>query len=359
MRLHNILTAAMMLAASLTMTGCIEPDLHLAGDISSRLHITINVDTTFRSANTDYTEPSNFEYRHWSSQLPSASDDSTARNEHLDESMTIFTRSLNRDATIGHHHLVAWSNISSQDGTQVLTINESGGTVTASTTIDPDGRAMGLTGYADSIGIPSVRHMPEMFFAGDTAFDITADELGVLDESKGEYVREIPLNLRPRVYSYEVEIILEGNDGHITGTTGQTVITSMASGVDVATGFTSSTPCGVYFPTKADGDTIRGRLNTFGLCAMPPMADGTDVAVGRPELHNNLFFTLTFINGTTKTYRIDVTKTVRENIYSWRFRIVLDATKFKTPDRGETTGGGTTFNPTVVDYEDVVHEFTM
>lgn len=359
----------------LSLVGCkIEPELLLPAETLNRLHIELVTDTTLRTPYTHYPAPSNYEFRHFAT----SSDSSDSLSEQTIESTTMFSASFNRDAAIGRHRLLAWSNIDSDDGTQVVTIQEKNGRATASTTIDPDGISMRDTTAGDSMGMPTIRHAPEMFYGGE-ACNVDILPSGTTYDSNQDLadsvvVTNVLVKLCPRVYCLRLEVVLAGNDGHITGTPGQTVLTSMARSVDIATGRTLREPCGVYFTskmnrhaTRADNkvsnDTIVGLLTTFGLCDMESYkAENKNIfSSSRDDLQNYLFFTLTFNNGVSKTYRTNVTDIVRNHNPQGLVRVVIDANSIKTPENPDPghSGGAEGFHPTVDDYDDVVHDFTM
>lgn len=348
--------ALLSLFTILMLGSCtIEPELHLPVENIKRLHIELVTDTSLRTPYTHYPVPSSYEFRHFV-----VGNDSVEQNV---ESTTLVSPHLDRDVTDGLNRFLAWSNIDSNDGTQVVTIQEKDGRATASTTPDPDGVSMRDSTVGDSMGMPTIRHAPEMFYGGETTIDDV------------DSITNIEVRLFPRVYCLRVEVVLAGNDGHIVGTPGPTVLTSMARSVDIATGRTLHEPCGVYFTskmtshftTRADSvtknDTIRGELTTFGLCDMEPYAAANKNIFmgGRTDLRNYLLFTLTFNNGLSKIFRTDITDIVRNNNTEGLIRVVIDAKSIKKPDKPEPgqSGGAEGFHPVVDDYDDVVHEFTM
>lgn len=369
-RLKALCTAFVVLV--ILLANCTrEPELHLPEETATKFHITLVTDTSFRTPYTDYPAPTNYEFRHFM-----APNDSTP--EQTIESATVLASTFDRTAAVGIHRFLAWSNIDSNDGTQVVTIDEKGGQATASTTIDPDGISMRDTTAGESMGMPTIRHAPEMFYGGEKK-NIEIQERAKAFDTSADIYDSISLNnvdvvLRPLVYSLRLELVLTGNDGHIVGTPGPTVLTSLARSVDIATGRTLHEPCGVFFTSKmpphlASGaavesnDTVTGELNTFGLCDMEPYKSTNEniFSSSRSDLRNYLFFTLTFNNGLSKTFRTDVTDIVKNNDPQGLIRVVIDAKSLKAPDKPSPgqSGGTTGFNPTVDDYDDVDHDFTM
>lgn len=355
------------LATLSTLVGCIEPDLNLPAESYNRLHVDLVTDTTYRTRGAAYPKPTSYEFRHFVT-------NGDSNDEKLVESTTLYRPYVDRDATVGRHRFLAWSNIDSPDGTQVVTISEQDGHAIASTTPDPDGITMRDTTAGDSLGMPTIRHAPEMFYGGQTDSIVITQQMPTYsgsDASDSMSTTNVRVRLRPLVYRCRLEIILTGNDGHITGTPGQTVLTSMARSVDIGTGRTSHEPCGVFFTStmaphktsdKESNDTIRGTLTTFGLCDMDSYHHTGESIFngGRSDLRNYLFFTLTFSNGASKTYRTDVTDVVKTGNIDGVIKIDIDASSIPMPDNpNHGSGGGATFNPTVDDYDDVVHEFDM
>ncbi len=195
-----------------------------------------------------YTKPTSFQVRRYFTgndpNLPHTTVDAFSIND------TCF----NRTFSIGYYDLLMWSDIDSKDGTQVLVINESKDSVTATTT--------GTRGLSRSVfqlvgtrelyegdDVVGLKNQPEIFYSsyneniyisGDTNdYDYNAD--------KDSYTMTIDTQMYPLVYIYQVQIVLLNNDGRIKGTNGNAAITAMASGTNLNTGHTNNIPSIVYF----------------------------------------------------------------------------------------------------------------
>lgn len=355
-----------LLLAIPMLVGCIEPPLHLPDDINYRLDVSISTDTVPASPYVTYTMPTYYELRRY---YGSGNEESLT----MTESTSLFNASFSRGISLGVHDALVWSNIDSPDGTQVVTVDESTDSIVASTTVSGSG-GLSLVTDNDTFGIASVRNQPEMFYRGRMGAVTLTDtaQFDSYDDETITYIKNARVVLRPVVYGYRVEVIIYNNDGHINGTTGSALLTSMADGVCLSSGYTLSTPCGVFFnmsmqrnveEEKGKADALCGALTTFGLCGMSPYQTGqTDnFNGGRTDLRNYVFFTLTFTNKTSRTYYADVTQQVRSQCHGGKLRIEIDATTIHIPDNPNPDHNeGTGFGPTVDDFaEDVSWEGTI
>ena len=317
-----------------------------------------------------YTKPTSFQVRRYFTgndpNLPHTTVDAFSIND------TCF----NRTFSMGYYDLLMWSDIDSKDGTQVLVINESKDSVTATTT--------GTRGLSRSVfqlvgtrelyegdDVVGLKNQPEIFYSsyneniyisGDTNdYDYNAD--------KDSYTMAIDTQMYPLVYIYQVQIVLLNNDGRIKGTNGNAAITAMASGTNLNTGHTNNIPSIVYFNTRLKRDiefegekceVIGGKFTTFGLCDMEPFTRSGSIYSGsRGDLANYLLFDLVFNNNGVKTYSVEVTDQCQSQAHGGLITVYVDCSKLELPEEGADSGTGSLFLPTVEDYQDVIWEVEL
>lgn len=354
----------LMLSVLLLMTGCIEPPLYLPDDLAYRLHVTLVCDTTLKNFCAAYPEPTHYELRRYDNVGADGS------KMTLREASTIFRTSFTRDVEPCTHRLLTWSDIDSPDGTQVLTINDAD-SIVASTTLSGTGVSLSLPSD-DSIGAPSLRNQPEIFYVGSIDSLVLTEDTAYydyFDRENGILHYYDTIIMRPAVYCYKVVIKILHNNGRITGTGGQAALTAMSSGCNLSSGTTLASPCAVYFDSQmlwnqstdqGTADIITGSLSTFGLCLMPPYRQGqpAEFTGGLTNLRNYIYFQLEFRNGTGGTYGIDLTSQVRKQCRGGTLSVVIDADDIKIPDRPDHSSGSG-FSPIVNDYDEIVREFTL
>lgn len=368
------------LCAPLLLAGCIEPPLYLPGEENFALDVSLALDTV---VDADYATgwiygwddadvaawgplvihpvPSRYDVRRY---------DADSTGWHTASSTTVEDTLFRSYVAPGWHDLTVWSGITSRDGTQVLVVNESDRAVTATSTVvsGTDSRARLHTG--DSLASQAQRNSPEMFYAGCRDSIYTSDDVAdydTFDAAHNVWLKRVRVDLRPRVYTYLVQVILHNNDGRVTGCTGSTELSGMASTVDVVTGRTGHTPCLVSFPSRMKAgvtdtagrrvDVVGGRLNTFGLCDMEPYTPGAGHVYGGAATGNTLLFELVFSNEGTKILAADVTEQVRRACYGGVITVEVDVGGIAPPD--DPNGHGGAFEPYVHGYEEISHEFTF
>ncbi len=378
---------------SLLLVSCIEPPLHLPGQqlmaempaVQTDLKVVWNIETNWnvdwhygwdvadiaRWGDIGYTEPTSYQVRRYFK-----GESTGPTHTEVDPPFSINGTSFRRYFSFGYYDLLFWSNINSADGTQVLVINESLNSVTATTT-GVRGLSRSATRLLNSTGeeddgssIIGMKNQPEIFYAAYPQNIYISRNLEdyLYDPVENIYIKKIETELRPLVYIYLVQVILRNNDGRVKGINGNSALSSMASGTDLYTGHTNNSPSVVYFDTRlkrnitVDGETcdiIGGKLTTFGLCDMEPYTRSGRIYSGsRTELNNYLFFDLLFSNDGVKTYSYDVTDQCQSQAHGGVITVYIDCTKL-TPPEDPTTGEGSLFVPTVEDYDEVFWEIAM
>ena len=380
-------------ALCLLPTSCIEPPLHLPGQqvltempqVQTDLKVVWNIDADWsvnwhygwdaddiaRWGDIGYSEPTSYQVRRYFK-----GDSQEPYHPEVDPPFSIRGTSFRRYFSFGYYDILFWSDIDSPDGTQVLVVNESPNSVTATTTgvRGLSRRVSQLIGGAEEIDdgttIIGMKNQPEIFYAAYPQNIYISRNLDdyIYDPVENIYIKKIETQLRPLVYIYLVQVVLHNNDGRIKGINGNSALSSMASGTDLYTGHTNNSPSVIYFDTRLkrnlniDGETcdiIGGKLTTFGLCDMEPYTRaGNQYTGSRSELNNYLFFDLLFSNDGVKTYSYDVTDQCQSQSHGGVITVHIDCQKLTPPD-DDKQGEGSLFVPTVEDYEEVFWEFEM
>lgn len=373
------------------LQSCIEPPLHLPGQevlaempaVEVELSVVWNIDADWTTdwyygwderddsiwGSIGYTEPSTYQVRRYFT-----GDDPKAPHTNVD-AFSIRGTSFRRFFSFGYYDILFWSDIDSKDGTQVLVINETPDSVTATTT-GTRGMSRSIVQMVsphqaiDTSAVIGLRNQPEIFFAAYPEDIYISDNMADYEYDPVEkvYIKKIETQLRPLVYIYLVQIVLLNNDGRVKGINGNSAMSSMASGTNVNTGHTNNHPAVIYFNTRmkrnlvAAGhpcDIIGGKFTTFGLCDMEPYTRADNIYKGtRANLSNHLFFDLVFSNDGEKTYSVDVTDQMQRQAHGGVITVYIDCNDLQMPE-GPEKGTGSLFVPTVDDYEEVYWEIEM
>lgn len=369
-----------MMACGALLTGCIEPPLHLPDgvpQVETEIKIDWQVDIDWNNKKIygwlfddaftledllAYPDPSNYEVRrYYLGNYPNGPHTPAGL-----DAFTVFGKRFKRSYQYGFYDLLIWSNIDSEDETQVLVVDDSDlDAVTATTTV-----TRGMLRAEGDQKVTALYNQPEIFYAGyprNVEISDNPSDYDYFDEEAQVWVKRISATLFPRVYIYLVQVVLYNNDGRITGTTGETAISGFASGTNVNTGHTNNKPCQVYFDTamrrnvSVEGrmaDVAAGRLTTFGLCDMESyvVSSKSEYKGGRPEVNNYLYVPLQFRNGTQKTITVEVTDQCQSQCHGGVITVFIDCGTIPIP---EGSGGGNVFVPTVEDYEEVDYDIEM
>ena len=405
--LLSVLTVSCSL---LTLQSCIEPPLKLPAEevlvdlpvVQVDLDVVWNLDIDWETdwrygwdsidkqlwGDIEYPIPSNYEVRRYflgpQPHVPHTNVDA----------FTIYTNRFRRTYEFGYYDLLLWSNIDSDDGTQVVTIDESNiDETTASTTVTrgmtrvsnsttiTTGTTL-LTGTSNSTVVTGLFNQPEIFYSAyprDIFISRNKEDYDYFDEVERCWVKQIDCLLDPLVYIYLVQVIIYNNKNGkiITGSTGDNAISSFATGTSVNTGHTWNKPGLVYYGSRfkkgidIDGrsaDIIGGKFTTYGLCDMDCYhltKDSLYYTGSRRDLRNYLYVDLTFYNGATATLQADVTEQCWRQHHGGIITVIIDANDFDIPPGpgpgpSPTPGGpGSLFIPTVEDYDEVVYDLVI
>lgn len=329
-----------------------------------------------------YPEPTNYEVRRYY-----LGDQKRVPHTNVD-GFTIYGTHFRRTYEFGYYDMLLWSNIDSEDDTQVVTVDESNlDEVTATTTI-----SRGMTRVASSTAVtPGVKllsgidnsdvitglfNQPEIFYSAypqDIHISRYKEDYDYYDEVEKCWVKQINCVLEPLVYIYLVQVIIYNNENGsiVTGCSGDNAISSFASGTSVNTGHTWNKPCMVYFGSRfkndinvegRSADIIGGKLTTYGLCDMGSYSQtkgSKTYTGGRADLTNYLYVDLNFYNGSTATLQVDVTDQCQALPHGGVITVVIDAKDLEIPPGPTPEGPGSLFVPTVEDYDEIIYDLVI
>lgn len=385
-RLHLIYIVGLLLC----MTSCIEPPLHLPGQdlevlfpqVETDLSVVWDHEVDLQSewyygwdlkddslwGSLGYPTPLRFEVRRYYK-----GEDLYAKHDNVD-AFTTSTNKFRRYFQFGYYDMLFYSDIDSKDGTQVLVMNETLDSITATTT-GTRGISRSILDKSrsanDSTGAIGLLNQPEIFYGAYPENIYISRDLSdyEYDPLENVYIKHLEAMLRPLVYIYLVQFILYNNeDGKIKGINGNAALSSMASSTNVNTGHTSYRPALVYFNTRMKkdimvkgkkSDIIGGKLTTFGLCDNEPFTRSGALYTGsRSNLKNYLYYDLIWSNNQVQTYEFDVTDQCLSQAHGGILTVWIDCSTLTPPDPGET-GSGSLFIPTVEDYDEVFWEIEI
>lgn len=344
----------------LTEEPTVETELEMAWDIETDVSTTWDFGWDEQDkaiwGEPTYTEPTKFQVRRYYK-----GNDTNAPHTDV-EAFSILGSNFQGKFAFGYYDMLFWSEIESEDGSQVVVIKEDKDSVTATTTGTKGlaRAAMKLLDVNKDIeegGIIGLMNQPEIFYASyaQNIYISRNPNNYTYDAERNTYTKSIENNLRPMVYIYLIQIVLLNNDGRVKDVNGNAAISGMASGTNLNTGRTNSIPTVIYFNTRMkqnmsyEGmacDIIGGKLNSFGLCD------------ANPSQTYHVLFDLEFDNNTTKTYAIEVTDQCRNLTQGGTITVTIDCGDIIKPDDPEPESKtGSLFIPTVEDYKDVDWEF--
>ena len=387
LRLLSLLTVNCSL---LTITSCIEPPLKLPAQevlidmptVITDIDVVWNLDVQWRQkwyfgwdkqdsalwGPIEYPIPTNYEVRrHFIGNTPGAYPQDI-------DGFTVFGNRFRRSYQFGYYDLLLWSNIDSQDGTQVVGIDEANPvSVQATTTV-----TRGMTRFTndDSRGTSSINglyNQPEILYSAyprDIFISRNMADYDYYDEVEKCWVKNVNCLLNPLVYIYLVQVIFINNDGRVAGTSGNAAVSAFAASTNVNTGRTNDDPAMIYFNTRfkrgmdyegIPADIIGGKLTTYGLCDMVSYSEAPNHKYQgtRADLPNYLMVDVLFRNGAEQTMQFLVTEQCIEQAHGGIITIVVDCNDLVIPERPSEGGTGSLFVPTVEDYDEVVYEIPL
>lgn len=386
---YRVLIVAVIAICS--VMSCIQPPLHLPGQelvmrmprVETELSVVwdcdVNLDEDWYYGwdRTDdsiwghigYTEPLSYEvHRYFKGDNPNA--------RHTDvDAFNIRSNRFRRYFQFGYYDMLFYSDIETNDGTQVVVMHETLDSIIATTTgtrgISTRIKFRSGAEEIDTTQAIGLLNQPEIFFGGYPENIYISPDLDdyEYDPQENVYIKHIDAQLRPLVYIYLVQFVLYNNeDGKIQGVNGNAALSSMASSTNVNTGHTGNQPAVVYFNTRMKkdltvkgrkSDVIGGKLTTFGLCDNEPYTRAGALYSGRrTTLNNYLYFDLVWKNGGVMTYDFDVTDQCRSQAHGGILTVWIDCNKLTPPEPGPASTGSL-FLPTVEDYKEVFWEIDI
>lgn len=182
-----------------------------------------------------------------------------------------------------------------------------------------------------------------------------SDNLDDYVYERGRYVLKMEHELTPATYIYLFQVTLLHNETRVIGSSGGAALTGMAGGANlmdrVAWTSTVSVPMDVYMD-KAQ-DMLGAKVFSFGIPGCNAY-DPESVAAA-PSGKHYFVLNVTYVNGTYKNIRIDVTDEVRALPLGGVIPLELDVNDF--PPEGGTGGGG--FSALVGDWNEETGSTTI
>ena len=165
----------------------------------------------------------------------------------------------------------------------------------------------------------------------------------------GKYVLKIKGTLNPATFIYLVQVNLLNNNGRVVGSEGGAAITGMAEGVNLVTNGTWDSTVSIPFDMYMDSaqDMLGGKVYSFGNPDCNPYDDASVSAM--PEQSHYIVLNVTYVNGSWKNIRMDVTDQVRALPLGGVITLEIDVDDFP-PD--ESHGGGGGFSALISDWNE-------
>ena len=309
-----------------------------------------------------YPEPTNFEIRRYFL----GAEPSVPHSEV--DAFTIWEPRFQKKFNFGYYDILVWSNIDSEDHTQVLIINEKDLDNVIATTSTQSAKLYGPSSSS------KLYNQPEIFYSAiEKDIHITNDpkDYDYYDEENNVWVMKLEATLQPLVYIYLVQVVLHNNKGRVTGVPEYCAITGLSRQVNVTTAQTGLADITVLFGMRLKKDLYKGselvdvlggKLTTFGLCGMDPWQSsrGASYKGSRADVDNDFAVSMRFANGADSTYYYNVTDQFQRQCHGGLITIDIDVDSLKIPTNTNPSGGGSGFDPKVEEYGDtIVHDIVM
>lgn len=347
----------MILAAAIVAGCCIEPPLHLRKVVATKVQLTtkVNVDVMWQvNWNVDwvfgwnaaalgplgYTYPASMRLHIY-----------TQDNEGQPMSHVVHNfvgESSQMEVFVGTHNLLFHNNDSEAllfksegdlEPVQCYTrILSTAGLKTSSPVYTIAQKSLGLTKAEDLEPEPVSLQPDGLFSLYDPNTVITDNPEDYVFEN-GKYILKIQGELSPTTYIYLIQVKLLNNDGRVIGSSGGGAITGMAEGVDLPSRFTwessVSVPMDVYMDKEQD--MLGAKVFTFGIPGCNPYDDASVAAA--PEGEHYFVLNVSYVNGSWRNIRMDVTDQVRALPLGGVITLEIDVNDFP-PDENAGGGGG-------------------
>lgn len=210
-------------------------------------------------------------------------------------------------------------------------------------------KAQGLQTRADEDEINEpVALQPDDFFSVYVPHYYISDNLDDYVYENGRYVLKLEHELNPVTFIYLFQVKLLHNEGRVVGSSAGAALTGVAGGANLMTrtsySSTVSIPMNVYMDRNQD--MLGAKVYCFGI----PGCDAYDPAsvAAAPDGKHYFVLNISYINGTYRNIRIDVTDEVRALPLGGVIPLEIDVDDF--PPEGSSGSGG--FNALVNDWND-------
>lgn len=218
-------------------------------------------------------------------------------------------------------------------------------------------KMMGMDTKADGDEVNEpVSLPPDDLFAVYVPDYYVSDNLDDYVYENGRYVLKMEHELSPATFIYLFQVTLLNNDGRVVGSSGGAAVTGMAGGADLTARMseseTVSVPMDVYMD-KAN-DMMGAKVYSFGIPGCDPY-DPESVAAA-PEGQHFFVLNVSYVNGTYKNIRVDVTDKIRALPLGGVIPIEIDVNDFP-PEGGAVGDGG--FNALVGDWKEETGSTTI
>ncbi len=214
----------------------------------------------------------------------------------------------------------------------------------------------GMDTKADEMEEEPVSLPPEDLFSVYVPDYFVSGNLEDYTYENGRYILKIERELLPATYIYLFQVTLLNNDGRVVGSSGGAAVTGMAGGANLTTRVaeteTVSVPMDVYFDRNTD--MMGAKVYSFGIPGCN--AYDTESVAAAPQGQHYFVLNVSYVNGTYKNIRVDVTDEVRALPLGGVIPIEIDVNDFP-PEGGSIGGGG--FNALVGDWDEKTGSTTI
>ncbi len=177
-----------------------------------------------------------------------------------------------------------------------------------------------------------------LFTLYDSSRHISANPADLVYEN-GRYILRIEGQLHPSTFIYLIQVRLLNNMGRVVGSSGGAAITGMAEGVNLMTQETEaktvSVPMDVYMDKEQD--LLGAKVYTFGIPGGNPYSKASMEEA--PEGRHYLVINISYVNGSNRNIRADITDQVRANPTGGVITLDLDVDDFPPDESAGGTGG--------------------
>lgn len=219
------------------------------------------------------------------------------------------------------------------------TRNISSGLKTSLPVLTLEQKRAGYTTKADDMEEEPVSLTPDDLFSLYDPTRFITDDPDKLVFENGRYILRIEGQLYPSTFIYLIQVRLHNNDGRVIGSGGGAAITGMSEGVNLFTRETEqgtvSVPMDVYMDKEQD--LLGAKVYTFGIPGCNPY-DEASVEAASDGPHY-LVLNITYVNGSTRNIRADITDQVRDLPTGGVITLDIDVNDFPPDERAGGTDG--------------------